>query len=101
MNENNIHVSKDDVNIPVKEISELVEMASNKVPELITKLLKTIYSPEAGANMGKAVGSLYKELVDSGIPQDVALKMASDYMLSLKDIMKSANAFNEGHKNDR
>jgi len=72
----------------LEEISEILDVVSEKLSDLINSLLNTIYSPEAAVKMGKAVGGLYKELVDSGIPQDAALKMASDYMLSLKDITK-------------
>ena len=39
-----------------------------------------------GEKMGEAVGSFYRQLVESGIPQEEALRMARDYMLSLKDI---------------
>ena len=70
--------------IPVKEIGALLDEVSGKVPKLITGLLDTIYSAEAGQKMGKSVGNLYKELVDSGIPQEEAIKMAKDYMLSMK-----------------
>lgn len=76
--------------IPVQEISELLEAVSSKVPNLISSLLRTIYSEEAGKEMGKAVGSLYKELVAADIPKDVALKMAMDYMISLKDMVRQA-----------
>lgn len=79
--------------IPVQEISELLDTVSTKLPDLISNLLRTIYSQEAGSEMGKAVGSLYKELLAAGIPQDVALKMATDYMISLKDILKQASSF--------
>ena len=72
--------------IPVKEIGELFDEVSGKVPKLITGLMDTIYSADAGTKMGKSVGNLYKELVDSGIPQEEAIKMAKDYMLSIKDI---------------
>ena len=72
--------------IPVKEIGELLDEVSGKVPKLITGLMDTVYSAEAGTKMGKSVGNLYKELVDSGIPQEEAIKMAKDYMLSIKDI---------------
>lgn len=75
----------------MEELSEMFNVMSEQIPNLVNSLLKTIYSPEAAANMGKAVGGLYKELVDSGIPQDAALKMAGDYMLSLKDITKGFN----------
>jgi len=73
--------------IPVREIGALLDEVSGKVPKLITGLLDTIYSAEAGQKMGKSVGNLYKELVDSGIPQEEAIKMAKDYMLSIKDMV--------------
>lgn len=72
-----------------KDIGELLEVVSDKVPELLTRLLKTLYSEDSAREMGKAVGSLYKELVDSGIPKEMALKMTSDYMFSLKDLTRS------------
>lgn len=71
-----------------KEIGEILDAVSDKVPKLISGIVSTLYSAEAGKNMGQAVGSLYKELLDSGLPQDVAIEMAKNYMLSLKDISK-------------
>lgn len=71
--------------IPVKEIGELLDEVSGKIPKLITGLMDTLYSADAGKKMGQAVGSFYKELVEGGIPQEDALKMAKDYMLTLKD----------------
>lgn len=71
-----------------KEIGEILDAVSDKIPKLISGIVNSLYSPEAGKNMGKAVGSLYQELLESGIPQDVALEMAKNYMISLKDISK-------------
>ena len=86
-----------DSGIPVKEIGELLDEVSGKVPKLINGLMDTIYSAEAGKKMGKSVGNLYKELIDSGIPKEDALKMARDYMLSLKDITSNfSSASNMG-----
>ena len=73
----------------VKQLGELLDEVSVKVPKLINGLLDTVYSAEAGAKMGRAVGGLYKELVASGIPSEDALAMAKDYMLSLKNIMSN------------
>ena len=56
--------------------------------KLISGIVSSLYSAEAGKNMGQAVGSLYKELLESGLPEDVAIEMAKNYMLSLKDISK-------------
>ncbi|RAL25872.1 hypothetical protein [Thermoflavimicrobium daqui] len=81
--------------IPVKEISELLEISTQKLPELIRQIMKTFYSPEAASEMGKAVGSLYKELVHAGIPQDIAIKMAHDYMVSLKDLIQTSSFSNK------
>ena len=72
--------------IPVKEIGALLDEVSTKVPKLITSLMSTLYSPEAGSSMGKAVGNLYKELLDSGIPKEDAQQMAKDYMRTLTSI---------------
>ncbi|WIV12863.1 hypothetical protein [Proteiniborus sp. MB09-C3] len=77
---------KTDATIP--EIGELLDTVSDKLPKIINGLIGTLYSAEAGKNMGQAVGSFYKELLGSGIPQDAALDMAKNYMLSLKDISK-------------
>ncbi len=83
-------MAHDHSQIPVQEISDLLEAVSKKVPDLISSLLRTVYSQEAGTEMGKAVGGLYKELIAADIPQDVALKMATDYMISLKDVLRQA-----------
>ncbi|MEA4822503.1 MAG: hypothetical protein VB111_00100 [Clostridiaceae bacterium] len=76
----------------VKELGEVLDELSGKVPQLISRLLGTLYSAEAGTQMGQSVGSFYKELIAAGIPSDDALKMARDYMLSIKNIISSASA---------
>ena len=84
--------------IPVKEISELLETVSTKVPTLLKNVLGSLYSQEAALEMGKAVGTLYKELVAAGIPEDAALKMTSDYMFSLKDLVNKGFSHGEFHQ---
>jgi len=79
----------------IQELNEVLSVISEKVPKLITELLGTIYSEEAGAQMGKAVGKFYQELVSSGIPEQEALKMAKDYMNTIKSITS-----NFGHHRD-
>ena len=88
------------VDIPVKEIGELLDTVSGKVPKLISGLIETVYSTETGKKIGQSVGSLYKELVGSGIPEEDALKMAKDYMLSIKDIAANFGEFSNGNKNN-
>ena len=86
--------------IPVKEIGQLLDEVSGKVPKLVNGLLDTIYSPEAGKKMGQSIGNFYNELVLGGIPKEEALKLAKDYMLSIKDIPGSVlNASNTNKMN--
>lgn len=80
--------------IPTKEIAELLDEVSVKLPKLINGLVGSLYSADAGKNIGQAVGALYKELVEQGIPKEDALKMARDYMESLKDVTKNFRANN-------
>ena len=75
----------------VKELAEMLDTITDKIPQLITGVVNTLYSAEAGKNIGQAVGSLYKELVESGIPKEAALDMAKSYMLSMKDISAMTN----------
>lgn len=70
----------------VKNLSEILDTVTDKIPLLINGIVSTLYSAEAGKNMGQAVGSLYKELLEAGIPEDAALEMAKSYMISMKDI---------------
>jgi hypothetical protein len=75
--------------IPVKEIGQILDEVSTKIPKLIHSLLSNLYSAEAGTNMGQAVGNLYKELIEAGIPQEDALQMAKDYIQSIKGFTDS------------
>lgn len=79
-------------NIPVKDIADLLDIVSDKLPDLVANLFKTLYSKEAGTEMGKAVGGLYAELVNAGLPPDAALKMATEYMFSLKDVLQKSGS---------
>lgn len=75
--------------IPVKEISEILDVVASKVPKLINDLLGTLFSAEAGAKIGQSAGLFYKELVNNGIPEDEALAMTKEYIASLTNLLKS------------
>lgn len=75
----------------MQELSNVLNVITDKVPALIKSIIETLYSPEAGVNLGRSVGALYRELITSGVPEADALEMAKDYMLSLRNIMNSVN----------
>lgn len=78
----------DHSDIPVKEIGELLDEVSAKIPRLLEGINKVMYSPDAGGNAGKSVGAFYRELLQSGVPEEVALRLTEKYMFSLNDLMK-------------
>lgn len=63
-----------------EEVKEILSAVSTQVPALIKSVLASVFSEEAGRNMGKAAAAYYKELKDSGMPEDVVVKMTEEYM---------------------
>lgn len=80
-------MNKNNEDIPVKEIGELLDMVSSKVPGLVKELMASLYSKDAGKQMGGAAGSFFNELVASGIPKEDALEMTKDYLNTIKNLM--------------
>ena len=91
-----------------EEIKEILSAVSTQVPTLIKSILASVFSEEAGRNMGKAAGAYYKELKDSGMPEQVAVKMTEDYMRTftsfgemLKSVGKSGGVADIGREISR
>jgi hypothetical protein len=63
-----------------EEVKEILSAVSTQIPALIKSVLASVFSEEAGRSMGKAAAAYYKELKESGMPEDVAVKMTEDYM---------------------
>jgi hypothetical protein len=77
----------------VEELREVLNVVSKEVPSLIKGIIGSLFSEEAGRDMGKAAAAFYKELKDAGMPENVAVKMTEDYVsafTSLGEVMKRA-----------
>jgi len=70
----------------VQEIGAILETVSEKMPALIKSLINTMYSEEAGAQMGKAVGNMYKELIDAGMDKADAMTLVKEYINVAKNM---------------
>ena len=64
-------------------LPELMNVLNDSIPKLISGLIGSVYSPEAAGNMGAAVGKFYRELIDQGIPEEVALDMTKKFVGAL------------------
>ncbi|MBS7639884.1 MAG: hypothetical protein QW804_05585 [Candidatus Bathyarchaeia archaeon] len=77
----------------VEELREVLSVVSKEVPALIKGIISSIFSEEAGREMGRAAASFYKELKEAGVPEDVAVRMTEDYIsafTSLGEVLKQA-----------
>lgn len=98
-------IDKDEKN-PKREAEELKEIlgtVSTEIPTLIKSILASVFSEEAGKNMGKAAAAYYKELKNGGLPEAVAVKLTEDYMrtfTSLGDMLKGMGGGRTGSARD-
>jgi hypothetical protein len=75
----------------VEELREVLGVVSKEVPALIKSIIGSVFSEEAGRDMGKAAAAFYKELKDAGMQEETAVKMTENYIsvfTSLGDILK-------------
>ena len=71
-----------------EEVGDILKVVSEQVPAMIKGIVGSIFSGEAGKNMGAAVANFYKELKASGMPDEAALKMTQDYAKTFADLGK-------------
>jgi DNA gyrase/topoisomerase IV subunit A len=77
----------------VDQLKEVLGVVSKEVPGLIKGIIGSVFSEEAGRDMGKAAAAFYKQLKDAGMPEETAVKMTENYVsvfTSLGDVMKNA-----------
>jgi len=75
----------------VEELREVLSVVSKEIPGLIKGIVASVFSEEAGRDMGKAAAAFYKQLKEAGMPEETAVKMTENYVsvfTSLGEIMK-------------
>lgn len=86
-----------------EEISAILESVSKEIPGLVKGILDAFFSPQAAADVGKAVATFYKSLVDGGIPEEQALAMTKDYLGTLtkwSEALKGMGGISVSHHED-
>lgn len=72
-----------------ERLPNLIDTISEKLPKLISGIRDTIFSPDAGRDIGNAVANFYHALIEKGIPGDTAASLTSDYLHTLTNIGKN------------
>ena len=76
-----------------EEVKEILGVVSKEIPALIKGIIGSIFSEEAGKDMGRAAAAFYKELKEGGMPEETAVEMTENYIgvfTSLGDVIKGA-----------
>ncbi len=80
------HSSSSDIE-ELREVAEVLPdlfgALNESIPKLISNLIESIYSPESAGNVAKGIGQFYRNLIEEGIPEDVALDMTKRFVSSL------------------
>ena len=66
-----------------KEVKEILDVVSEKIPKLLNYLTDVLYGKESAAKYGQAVAGFYKSLKDSGMTDAQAYELTQQYMSSL------------------
>jgi len=69
----------------IEEFQKVMKTLSEQIPSLIRGIISSIFSAEAGKNIG-ATANFYKELKAGGIPNEVAIKMTQDYVRTFTNL---------------
>jgi hypothetical protein len=97
------HEGRKDKQMDAENLKEILGVVSTEIPGMIKSILSSVFSEEAGRNMGKAVAAYYKELKNGGLPEEVAVKLTEEYMrtfTSLGDMLRNASKGKWGHDDE-
>lgn len=100
-------MSEDDVK-DIEELKKVLEVVGEKVPPLISGLLNSVLNQQNAEEYAKQVSSFYKQLKESGMSEENAMKLTREFMESrdpmslVKKILKDSNiggdVFSKGKK---
>ncbi|MHA1905146.1 MAG: hypothetical protein ACXADL_13855 [Candidatus Thorarchaeota archaeon] len=79
----------DEIREIAKVLPDLFGAINESIPQLITNLIGSVYSPDAAGNMAAGIGRFYSKLIEEGIPEEVALDMTKKFVgaLDFKKLM--------------
>lgn len=87
----------------VEEMKEVFSVLRSEVPGLLSELIGSLreimdltYNPDRARERARAIASFYKELVDQGIPEELALKLTKEHFINPMSMLKSLLKGEEG-----
>jgi len=96
----------DELREVAQALPELFGALNDAIPKLISGLIGSVYSPEAAGNMAAGIGKFYKNLIEEGIPEEIALDMTRKFVGALDfskliSMIGDETSFESGRKRKR
>ncbi len=80
----------------VEELREVLKVVGEELPRLIKnvieplkELMEITYDVENARERAKAIATFYKELINNGIPENLALKLVREHFVNPVTLVKS------------
>lgn len=81
----------------IEDLKKVLEVVGDKVPHLITELLNSVLNKQNADDFAKQVSAFYKELKDTGMSEENAMKLTQSFMESrdpmtlIKKVIRDSN----------
>ncbi len=66
-----------------EQVKEILDVVSNRIPELLNSLTDVLYGKEQAGKYGTAIAGFYKSMKESGMTEEQAYELTQQYMSSL------------------
>lgn len=63
-----------------KEVAEILDVVSEKVPKLLNDITDALFNPEKTKEFGANVAEFYKTMIDNGMPPEQAFELTKRFM---------------------
>ena len=82
-----------------EKIKEILDVVSEKIPDLLKELSSLLYSPQSAKQYAEAAATFYKELKNAGMTEEQAYKLTSQYLSTL-NLGNMIGKFGKHHNNE-
>jgi hypothetical protein len=81
-----------------QEVKEILDVVSEKVPDLLNALTDVLYGAQQSGKYGQAIAGFYKAMKESGMTDEQAFELTQQYMstLNLPGLLGKALSGREG-----
>ena len=71
-----------------EDVKKILAAVRNEIPGMLRDIVDVLYNEKSAQSMGKAVGTYYKTLLQSGIPEEAALEMTKGYVINISKMFE-------------